>query len=102
MRDVFPLTRVYVDPLADAVEVQVNLHDNAPFAADALEGTLKTCRNIAPGELLCTIEWGGCIAMEEQFYFRVLPRPRGGSFVVVELVDFAEGNPTAWRQAEIL
>jgi hypothetical protein len=102
MRDVFPLTRVYADPLADSAKVRANLRDNAQFAADAMEGALKNCKDVGPGELLCVIKWGGCIIMEDWFYFRVIPRVRGGSFVVIELVSFVEGDPSAWRQAEVL
>jgi hypothetical protein len=100
MRNVLPLTRVYADPVADPAKVLANLRDNAPFAADAIGGSLTGCTKRGPHDLLCTIQWGGCLVMDDPFYFRVRPRPRGGTYVIVEVGDYPEEG-TEWWQAEI-
>jgi hypothetical protein len=101
VRDVFPMTRVYADPFAYPPRVLANLRDNAALAAATMgAGRLIDCTKPAPDDLVCTVEWGDCLIVRESFYFRVRPRPQGGTYVVVELGIHPEAG-TAWWQSEI-
>ena len=101
MQDVLPLTRVYADPSVDPIRVLKNIRENASFAAAAIDGSLVGCTAPKADDVVCTIRWGGCLVMDEPFYFRVRPRSRGGTYVVVELGDFQQDG-TDWWQADIV
>jgi hypothetical protein len=100
-RDAFPLARVYADPFAYAPRVLANLRDNVSFAVNAMGGSLVGCSEPGPGDLVCTISWGDCLVVEVSLYFRVRPRPRGGTYVVAE-TGVHPGDGTEWWRAEIV